>query len=167
MILALLLAFCFSVVLLVGAPYMPTLRKQIELAFELAKLKPGDTIIELGCGDGRVLVEAAKQGLNSVGYELNPLLFVYAWARTRKYGHRVKVVYGDFWRKKWPPADAIYVFLLPRLMSKLEARIAEVEPANHKVISFAFTFPVHKPVAQNRGVFLYDFSHPGHRLSSL
>ena len=65
---------CFSGVLLVGAPYLPTLTPQVAAALELAALRPGETLLELGCGDGKVLIAAAQQGYRAVGYELNPIL---------------------------------------------------------------------------------------------
>jgi SAM-dependent methyltransferase len=160
LIVSLILCACFGWVLIYGAPYLPTLKKQVEAAIELAALNKGDTIIELGCGDGRVLIEAAKRGYQSIGYELNPLLFLLAWIRTRKYNTMVRVIYGNFWKKDWPDADAIYVFLLPRLMSKLDKKIASENAAKGKVISFAFKFPDRKPVAEKDGVFIYDLKKP-------
>jgi hypothetical protein len=73
---------CFAGVILFGAPYLPTLKPQIHAALELANLRPGQTLIELGCGDGRVLIAAAHTGIKSIGYELNPLLALIAWIRT-------------------------------------------------------------------------------------
>src|SRR5688572_25475247 len=99
-----LLAVCFAGVLLFGAPYLPTLRPQVKAALELAELRKGETLLELGCGDGKVLIAAARQGIKAVGYELNPLLALLAWLRTRRYGGNVKVVWGNFWREDWPPA---------------------------------------------------------------
>ncbi len=149
--------WCFGFVLLSGAPYLPTLKKQIKLAFDLADLKPGDTIIELGCGDGRVLLAAERAGLNVVGYELNPILFIIAKLRTMPYRDKVKVVFGNFWRKKWPQAEAIYVFLLPRLMDKLDNKIILEKLGDVQVISFAFKFPKRQPVYEQDGVFIYSF----------
>ena len=57
------IAFCFAVVLLRGAPYLPTLRTQVEAAIELADIKEGDTLLELGCGDGKVVLCAAQKGI--------------------------------------------------------------------------------------------------------
>ena len=69
---------CFAGVVAFGAPYLPTLRPQVETALELVNLMPGQTLLELGCGDGKVLVAAAQTGLHAVGYELNPLqMFTY------------------------------------------------------------------------------------------
>lgn len=159
-ILILLFVFvcCFGFVLFSGAPYLPTLNKQVKAALKLAKLKKGATILELGCGDGRVLISAAQQGLNAVGYELNPVMFLIAWYRTRPYRQHVKVIFGNFWHKKWPTADAIYVFLLPRLMDKLDQKITK-QTNSYIVISFAFKFPKRTPVAEEDGVMRYDFNH--------
>jgi precorrin-6B methylase 2 len=79
LLLIIILAFQF-VVLFLGAPYVPTLHKQREIALDLLKLKPGQTLIDLGCGDGAMLIEAAKRGIKVVGYEINPLLVFIAWA---------------------------------------------------------------------------------------
>ncbi len=113
---------CFSAVLLVGAPYLPTLGRQVKAVLELADLQSGDTLLELGCGDGKVLIAAARQGINVVGYELNPLLVILSWLRTRRYRKQVRIIWGDFWQKPWPPAEAIFVFLLPKYMSKLNKK---------------------------------------------
>ncbi len=160
LIICLILCVCFGWVLLYGAPYLPTLKKQVKTAIELADLRAGDTIIELGCGDGRVLMEAAKRGYKSIGYELNPLLFVIAWIRTKKYRYMTQVIYGNFWKKTWPQADAIYVFLLPRLMAKLDQKISSEKVAKGRVISFAFKFPDRSPLAEKDGVYMYDLNDP-------
>src|SRR5215813_12979466 len=91
---------CFAFVVFFGAPFLPTLQPQITAALDLLDLKPGQTMLELGCGDGRVLIAAAERGIVAVGYELNPLLAAVAWLRTRRYGKQVKVLCGDYWRLK-------------------------------------------------------------------
>lgn len=154
---ALVLIACFGGVLLFGAPYLPTLTPQVRAALELTELKPGQTLIELGCGDGKVLVAAAKSGANAVGYELNPLLAFVAWLRTRRYGKRVRVVCGDFWRADWPAADVIFTFLLPRYMSKLDEACRRYGHKPVKLVSFAFRVPEKKPQAERAGVFLYQY----------
>jgi 16S rRNA A1518/A1519 N6-dimethyltransferase RsmA/KsgA/DIM1 with predicted DNA glycosylase/AP lyase activity len=148
---------CFAGVLFFGAPYLPTLRPQIATALELANLKPNQTLLELGCGDGRVLVAAAKRDLHVVGYELNPLLFIVAWLRTRRYRKQVRVVWGNFWHEPWPPADAIFTFLLPRYMKKLDRRCRLVSHKPFKLVSFAFEIPGKNPEKLKSGVFLYEY----------
>jgi SAM-dependent methyltransferase len=148
---------CFAGVILFGAPYLPTLKPQIEATFELAGLKSGDTILELGCGDGRILIAAAKLGVKAIGYELNPILAFVAWARTRRYGKQVKVVCGDFWGQTWPPADAIFVFLLAKYMKKLDNKCMQYTHKPVKLVSFAFRLPDRKPDKIQNGLFLYDY----------
>jgi len=152
-----LVLICFCGVLLVGAPYLPTLTPQVSAALALADLKAGQTLLELGCGDGKILVAAAKQGINVVGYELNPLLAVVCWLRTRRYRGQVRIVCGNFWRADWPDADIIFTFLLPKYMSKLDTKIDQYSHKPVKLVSFAFTVPGKKPRAEQRGVFLYQY----------
>ena len=127
-------------------------------ALELADLKPGQTLLELGCGDGRVLIAAAQKGYKAVGYELNPLLVVAAWIRTRRYRRQVRVVWGDFWRAEWPPAEAIFVFLLPRYMRKLDLQCADYPHRPLRLVSFAFQIPDKKPHRHRKGVYVYDYT---------
>lgn len=145
----------FGVVLLFGAPYLPTLQPQIEQALELASLKQGRTLLELGCGDGKVLIAAAEKGLKVIGYELNPFLALIAWLRTRRYKDRVEVYWGNFWAVDWPPADAIFTFLLPKYMAKLDNRMAAYKYKPTKLVSIAFAIPGRPIDQQKNGVNLY------------
>lgn len=151
------LALVFSFVVLFGAPYLPTLKPQINTAFELLDLKPGQTLLELGSGDGRVMLEAAKRGLNVIGYELNPLLVIVSMIVTWRYRRNVKVVWGNFWTKDWPPVDGAFVFLLNRYMHKLDAKIKASKNKPKKIVSFAFQIPSKKPIVNKNGVFLYRY----------
>jgi SAM-dependent methyltransferase len=157
-VLAVVLIICFSGVLLFGAPYLPTLKPQVDASFKLANLEPGDVLLELGCGDGRVLIAAAKLGAKSIGYELNPIMAFVAWLRTRRYRKQVKIVCGNFWQLKWPEADVIFVFLLDRYMHKLDTKCTQYPYKPVKLISFAFKIPSRKADKQNKGVYLYEFS---------
>lgn len=149
--------FCFVFVLLFGAPFLPTLRPQIEVALDLLDLKPGQTMLELGCGDGRVLIAAARRGLKAVGYELNPILAVIAWVRTRRYHDQVRVVWGDYWRAPWPPAEGIFGFILPRYMSKLHKKVMQYLYRPLRISSFAFIIPQKEPSKTEQGVYLYEY----------
>ena len=152
-----LLVAAFGGVLLVGAPYLPTLTPQIEAALDLAGLQPGDRLLELGCGDGRVIVAAARRGIAVTGYELNPLLAFIAWLRTRRYRQQVRIIWGDFWRKPWPPAGAVFVFLLDSYMSKLDNKMSHYPHKPVKLVSFAFQIPGKQAQAEAAGVYLYKY----------
>lgn len=157
LVVAIVLIVCFAGVLLFGAPYLPTLSPQVESALKLAELKPNQTMLELGCGDGRVLIAAAKKGINVIGYEINPILALIAWVRTRRYGSQVKVVYGNFWHKEWPLTDVIFVFLLDRYMKKLDKICVQYPHKPLKLVSFAFKVPGRKIDKGENGVFMYVY----------
>ena len=150
----LVLALAFGGVLLRGAPYVPTLKPQAQAALELLDLQPGQTLLELGSGDGKVLVAAARTGLNVVGIELNPFLVAISWLRTRRYRKQVRIVWGDFWTVRWPECDGVFVFLLDRFMPKLDVRMRQLKKP---LVSFAFQVPGREATAQKAGVFLYRY----------
>ena len=147
----------FGFVVLFGAPYLPSLKSQIDVALDLVNLSEGQHLLELGCGDGKVIIAAAEKGLYVTGYELNPILACIAWLRTRKYQGRVKIVWGNFWRYTLPPADGIFVFLLPKYMNKLNKKIIQETSRPVKLVSFAFRIPDRVVTAQKEGVFLYSY----------
>lgn len=155
---AAIIIFClvlfFGLIVVVGAPYLPTLTPQIRAAFELLGLQKGETILELGCGDGKVLLLAAKQGYKAVGIELNPVLFLVALWRTRHVRSRVTVRWGNFWTMQWPPSDGVYVFLIDHFMPKLDEKMAVY---GGKLASVTFRVPHKKSIHEKNGVFLYKY----------
>lgn len=155
-VLALIIA-CFGGVLVFGAPYLPTLKPQIELALKLSGLKPGQTLIELGSGDGRVALAAAKRGYNVVGYELNPLLVVTSRLVTFRHRRHVKIYWRNYLTAAWPEASAIFIFGLDRIMPKLDSKIASGAKKPVRLISFAFQVPGKRPVKAAAGLFVYDY----------
>jgi SAM-dependent methyltransferase len=151
-----LLTICFGGVLLFGAPYLPSLSKQTRAAIQLAGPAKGGTLLELGCGDGKVVIAAADAGWRVVGYELNPILAVVTWLRTRKYRGRVRIVWGNFWTAEWPECQVIFTFLLPKYMERLSNKVIQECDDSVKLISFAFTVPDIAPSEELDGVFAYD-----------
>lgn len=148
----------FTFVVAFGAPYLPTLKDRVPEALLLANLKPGQVLLELGSGDGRLLIEAAKKGVNSIGYELNPLLVIYSKIKTIKYRKKIKIIWGNYWYKKWPKSDAIFVFLLQPYMQKLDTKIIQNYPNGIKLVSFVFTIPNKKPDKVTKGLYLYKYN---------
>jgi 16S rRNA A1518/A1519 N6-dimethyltransferase RsmA/KsgA/DIM1 with predicted DNA glycosylase/AP lyase activity len=155
-ILIILLSLQF-VVLFLGAPYVPTLNKQREKALDLLNLKPGQTVIDLGCGDGAMLIAAAKRGYKAVGYEINPLLAFIAWLRTRRYRSQVKIIRGNFWQKKWPQADAVFVFLTERYMERLHQNMKNRFKKPVKLVTYGFSIASKKPSSTEGACFLYRY----------
>jgi ribosomal protein L11 methylase PrmA len=155
-VLIILLSLQF-VVLFLGAPYVPTLNKQREAALDLLNLKPGQTVIDLGCGDGAMLIAAAKRGYKAVGYEINPVLVFICWLRTRRYRGQVKIIRGNFWQKKWPQADAVFVFLTERYMERLNENMKNRFKNPVKLVTYGFSIKDKKPTSVQGACFLYRY----------
>jgi 16S rRNA A1518/A1519 N6-dimethyltransferase RsmA/KsgA/DIM1 with predicted DNA glycosylase/AP lyase activity len=157
-LLVIILVLLFGFVLLFGAPYVPTLKPQTEQALDLLNLKPGQTLLELGSGDGRVMRAAAKRGLQVVGYELNPLLVLVSLVVTWKYRQQVRVVWGSIWLREWPRAEGVFIFMIDRFMPRLNGRFeAYASDAPLKVVSFAYKIPNKKIIRSQKGIHLYEY----------
>lgn len=152
----------FGFVLLYGAPYLPTLNKQINTALDMLDLKPGQTMVELGSGDGRVMHAAARRGIKVIGYELNPILAIWSVLFNWKYRHLITVHLGSFWNKKLPVTDGVYTFLLQKYMNKLNTKIEQDKKSwnrntHLKFVSFAFKVPNKNVIKQKNGMYLYHY----------
>lgn len=148
----------FNFVIIFGAPFLPTLKRQVKPALKLLDLKPDQKMLELGSGDGRLLIAAAEAGLIVTGIELNPLLALLSWLRTRKYDGRVRIICGNFWKKKWPDTDGIFVFLLDPYMTKLNTKIIQRYDNPVRLVSFAFKIPNRDVDKEKTGLYLYKYN---------
>ena len=151
------LAFCipgFRLITQTAPPYVPTSARRMVHMLELADIKPGDIVYDPGCGDGRLLIEAAKSGATAIGYELSiPTLLLAKW-RTWTYPS-VSVRYGDFWTKDYRDADVIFCYLLLDKMKEFEEKIWPTLKPGTRVISHAFPMPTIKPDKKIDRVMLY------------
>ena len=127
--------------LFAGAPYVPVRKRDIEDAMSLAKLKPGEWMADLGCGDGRILLGALAQGANVVGYEISPILTWISRYRVRHFKDRATVLCKNFFHADLSKFDVLCVFQLIRLMPRLEEQLNRQSKPGVRVVSFAFDMP--------------------------
>lgn len=138
-----------------GPPYIPSSNSTINNAIKLAKLKPTDTVIDLGCGDGRFLVAASPHCKKAIGYETSLLTFIVAKIKTRKYKN-IQIKYKNFWKVDHSEANVIFCFLLLNLMPKFHQEIFQNLPAGTRVISNTFKLPNTQIKKQIESVLLYE-----------
>lgn len=123
-VLGLILLFGFMA--FTGAPYVPSLPRQIDRAFtELYPLSQTDVLVDIGSGDGVVLRHAAKRGAWAVGYEINPILAGLSWVISLR-NPRIKIQIADYRRAQFPPeTTVVYTFGdgrdIARMATKVEA----------------------------------------------
>ena len=142
-----------------GAPYVGMSRRALDDIVRLSGLRAGQTLVDLGSGDGRVMLAAMRVGVRAVGYELNPVLCAVTWLRMRLLGRERaqlgRVVCRNFWHVDLREADAVMVDGMPHIMDRLQRKIqTECRPGT-RVVSFAFTFPGWKLVEQKDRVRVY------------
>lgn len=149
----------FGFVVAFGAPYVPSLRREVRGAFDsLYPLGGADTIVDLGSGDGSVLVEASRHGAACYGVELNPLLVIISRLRLRK---KAKITLGNMWLYKLPARTTlVYVFSVSRDAKKLE-KFMQIAANRHKreiaLMTFGPDLGSRQPVARHNAHALYLF----------
>ena len=93
-----------------GAPWAPTPMRMVHKMLSLAEVGPDDVVYDLGCGDGRMIITAARRyGASAVGIEIDPLRYMWCQVLVTFLGlrGRVKVVYGDFFKQTLNDADVV------------------------------------------------------------
>ncbi len=150
----------FGFVVFRGAPYVPSRRRQLAVAFdELYSLDNSDLLIDIGSGDGIVLREAAKRGARAIGYELNPILVAISWVLSRGQP-RIESRLADFWFVKLPPeTTVVYVFGESRDIKKMAQKVQdEANRLNKKLsfISYGFQVPDTVALKQMGAYYLYE-----------
>jgi hypothetical protein len=122
------------------APYVPTTREDVERMLELAGVGPGDYLIDLGSGDGRIVITAAQRGAMGHGVELDRELVALAAERARaaEVQDRVTFRHEDIFATDLAPATVVTLYLMPEVNLRLRPRLlAELRPGT-RVVSNSF-----------------------------
>lgn len=140
-----------------GAPFVRSGKKKIDTMIELASIQLGDRIMDLGSGDGSILIEAAKLGACGVGVEINPFLVWYSRWKIQRAGFsdKVKILRGDFWKKSLQNADVIFLYLWPDTLEKLQKKLTKESKSGVRIVSNGFPIKEWTPTMQKNGVFMY------------
>lgn len=130
------------------APYVPTKISRIKKLLKQVNLK-NKNFYELGSGDGRVVIEAAKMGANSYGIEQSLLRVLYSRFKSVKNARfihrRTSFIHGDIFRQDLSKADIVFVFLLPKGVEKLKPKLKKELKKGSLIISQTFHFKNWKP----------------------
>lgn len=155
---AIILIFHLLVPVLIGAPYLPSKKRQIEAMLKLAEIKLGDKVVDFGSGDGRLLIEAAKAGADCLGYEINP--FLVWWSRKKikklKLNNKIRIIWKNFWKADVSQVDSIVLFGAQHIMKILERKLRKELKPGARVISLIYKFPNWLPIKEKDGVYLYQ-----------
>ena len=143
--------FCGLVAILIGSgvitlfftrvPFVPTPKKNVKSIIDQFNLKPGQVFYDLGCGEGRFLIEAEKRGAKATGFEIAP--WAYLRGRTNLMLHRskAKINFKNFYQQNISDADAIFGYLMDTVMPKVEQKLESELKPGCKVICKGFKLP--------------------------
>lgn len=122
-------------------PYVPTTEPAVEAMLKLAKVGRSDVVYDLGCGDGRIVIAAARKfGARGVGIDINPERIAEARANAKKAGveHLVKFIEQDLFEADIREASVVTLFLLNHVNMKLKPKLlADLKPGT-RVVSNTF-----------------------------
>lgn len=151
-------------ILVKGGPFVPSSRSRVKLMLELADLQPMDNIADLGSGDGRILIAAAKAGAkHATGFEIHPGLAQTSrfLAKRKKLSDKITVHCKSFWKADLKSFNVLFLYQLPHTMTKLSKKMLDELPKDARVISNGFTLPGWELIKQDREVYLYKKKKQG------
>lgn len=150
-------ALTFGIPFFRGAPYAPTDKQAIEIMLRLAKCTPGERAIDIGSGDGRLVIALARTGARADGCEVNPILVWWSRKNIKKAGlaSSASIIKESLWDIDYSKYAVVTVFGIKYIMERLSKKLLAELPAGARVISNKFTLPGWTPVAEEKNIYLY------------
>lgn len=120
--------------------WFPTPQPLVEKMLDMAKITPSDFLIDLGSGDGRTVITAAKRGVHAIGIEYDPDLVELSKRNALKEGvnDKTEFIKTDLFEYDFSKATVITMFLLPEINLRLRSRLLEMKPGT-RIVSTTFT----------------------------
>ena len=148
------------------APYVASPVRVVDIMLDLAKVKPGETVIDLGSGDGRILIAAAeKYKAKAIGIEISAKLVTEARQRIERdgLGDLAKVIEGDIMQADLSNADVVTMYLESKANSALRPRLEKFLKPGARVVSHDYAIQGWKPTRvekldgrQGHVIYLYE-----------
>ena len=120
--------------------WVPTPQVLVDKMLDLAKVTPQDVVIDLGSGDGRTVISAAKRGATAIGVEYNPDMVTLSQFNAKQAGvtEKATIVRGDIFEYDFSKANVLTMFLLPSINMKLRPKILDMRPGT-RIVTNSFT----------------------------
>jgi SAM-dependent methyltransferase len=146
---------------LYGLPPVPTKPERIRKALKLANLQPNETLYDLGAGDGRVLLIAARDfGAKAVGIEIGPIQCALIWLRAvaSGVGSKIQIRWENFYKANLSDADVVFVYATSKEVVKLAPHLERQLKRGARVVSISADFPEWEPQEfdNQKLIFVYE-----------
>ncbi|MCE9585888.1 class I SAM-dependent methyltransferase [Candidatus Uhrbacteria bacterium] len=140
-----------------GAPYIPTKAEGVERILSLVEKRPNMRAVDIGSGDGRIVIALAKTGIESHGYEINPVLVQLSRKKIREANleHLAQIHWKDLWKTNFSRYDVVTLFGVGYIMKRLEKKLQRELKPGSQVISLGFQFPTWPLKEKNGGLYIY------------
>jgi precorrin-6B methylase 2 len=127
--------------------FVPTPYEVVDKMLDLARVTKRDLVYDLGCGDGRIVVAAAKRGARAVGFDIDPERVREARANVEKNGVQelVRIEEADIFALDLRPASVVTLYLLPNLNVRLVPQLEKLKPGS-RIVSHDFDIEGVKPM---------------------
>jgi hypothetical protein len=136
------LSLLFFIPFIIGAPFDPSRKKAVEKILFLATPKKGDVSVDLGSGDGRLVLAFAHRGIEAHGFEINPFLVLYSKYKAKKLKLKnAHFHWKNFWKSDLSKFNIVTIFQIGYIMPKLEKKLLSELPKGAKIISNTWKFP--------------------------
>jgi SAM-dependent methyltransferase len=128
-------------------PFVPSPQEVVDKMIELADVQKDDVVYDLGSGDGRIVITAAKKGAKAVGFDIDPQLVKESRENIRKAGveDRAEIRNQDILTVDLSPASVVTMYLLPDVNLKLKPNLLRQLKPGSRVVSHAFDMGDWKP----------------------
>jgi SAM-dependent methyltransferase len=126
------------------SPFAATPHSVVTAMLELAEVRPGDTVVDLGSGDGRLVIAAAKQfGSRGFGVDIDAALVAYATRRADEAGvaDRARFYQRDLFKTDLAGATVVTIYLLPTIMERVAAKLAAELAPGARVVTHDYVLP--------------------------
>jgi len=135
--------FYLCIAFITGAPFVPSTDPVSRTMIQLAHIKKGMTVYDLGSGNGKLLFLAAEKDAVAIGLEINPFLVLLSNLRAyvSPYRERIKTYWKNLWKTDVRGANIVFVYLLPWKMDRLERKLKKELKKGSLVVSNSFIFP--------------------------
>lgn len=143
---------------MMGAPFVPSKKGKADLMIVLAHIASEDVVVDVGSGDGALVIAAARAGARAArGIEMNPFLVWYSRLRIRRAGlsGQARIMRANFYRVPLHDADVVLLYLWPSTMAKLREKLEQELKPGTRVVSQAFPIAGWTPIRTDGDIFLY------------
>lgn len=148
LLLFILIGLWIFVPALYGLPPVGTKPERIRKALRLANLQPNEVLYDLGAGDGRVLIIAAREfGAKAIGIEVGPMQCLLIWLRVlaNRHGDRIRVRWADFYKTDLHDADIVFVYATSKEVARLAPHMERQMKPGARLVSISADFPDWEP----------------------